>query len=88
MEEGNTDAMWNCLTKSEKEKYFFDTNSLDLNELADATCFGIKVYLAKEKIEDNYKAVRKQQMYYFKIDISFCSFNYNSFADSPLHTTP
>ncbi|KAK9736608.1 Male sterility protein [Popillia japonica] len=63
MEEGNTDAMWNCLTKSEKEKYFFDTNSLDLNELADATCFGIKVYLAKEKIEDNYKAVRKQQIF-------------------------
>ncbi|GJQ74567.1 hypothetical protein Trydic_g21428 [Trypoxylus dichotomus] len=63
MHEENTEQMWRDLTQAEQEKYFFDINSIDFNTLIESICSGVKVYLAKEKIEDNFKAARKQKIF-------------------------
>lgn len=61
--EDNVDAMWMSLTKSEKKQYFFDSNSMSMQEWLRAYCVGIKVFIAKESMEDNHIAVRRHQMY-------------------------
>ncbi|GJQ74566.1 hypothetical protein Trydic_g21427 [Trypoxylus dichotomus] len=63
IDEENSEKMWRDLTQAEQEKYFFDINSIDFSTFVESICTGIKVYLAKEKMEDNFKAARKQKIF-------------------------
>ncbi|KAK9736635.1 Male sterility protein [Popillia japonica] len=55
IKDDNIKIMWEDLTQSDKEKYSFDSSTLTLNDIVNI----------KEKMEENYRALRKQTILYF-----------------------
>ncbi|GJQ74568.1 hypothetical protein Trydic_g21429 [Trypoxylus dichotomus] len=63
VKEDNVQLMWSDLTQAEQDTYYFDDTRLNFETSALSICSGIKIYLLKEKLEDNYKAIRKDRMF-------------------------